>query len=86
MTELFQFLLSKSWEFFQIPWPGFDFSIGSVFLAVLVSSGALTAVAKMTGVSLPNFSGVSLDIRGFSGRGGNNSLIKISEERRLDRK
>lgn len=84
MIELFQLIISKSWEFFQIPWPGFDFSIGSVFLAVLVSAGSLTALAKMTGVSLPNFSGFHLSFGNV--RGGNNSLIKVSEERRLDTK
>ena len=80
MIDLFQLFLSKSWEFFQIPWPGFNFSIGSVFLAVLVSAGALAAVTKMTGVSL------LVSSKGFFGRGGNNSNIKVSKERKGDTK
>lgn len=78
MVDLFQLFLSKSWEFFLIPWPGFNFSIGSVFLAVLVSAGALAAVTKMTGVSL------LVSFKGFTGRGGNNSNIKVSKERKGD--
>lgn len=80
MSEFFQLILSKSWEFFLIPWPGFEFSIGAVFLAVLVSAGALTAITKMTGVSL------LISFKGFSGRGGNNSNIKVSKERKGDTK
>lgn len=79
MIDLFQLILSKSWEFFMIPWPGFNFSIGSVFLAVLLSAGALTAITKMTGVSiLSNF--------GFSRTAGNNKKIRIANERRGDTK
>lgn len=80
MIEMFELLLSKSWEFFQITWPGFDFSIGSAFLAVLVSAGALTALTKMTGVSL------LINFKGFSSRGGNNNNIKVSNERKDDTK
>lgn len=80
MAEFFQLFFSKSWEFFQIPWPGFNFSIGSVFLAVLVSAGALAAFTKMTGVSL------LVNLRGFTGRGGNNSNIKVSKDRKGDTK
>ena len=58
----------------------FNFSIGSVFLAVLVSAGALAAVTKMTGVSL------LVSSKGFFGRGGNNSNIKVSNERKGDTK
>ena len=79
MIDLFKLILSKSWEFFMIPWPGFDFSIGAVFLAVLLSAGALTAITKMTGVSiLSNF--------GFSRIAGNNKKIRIANERRGDTK
>lgn len=80
MSEFFQMFLSKSWEFFLIRWPGFEFSIGAVFLAVLVSAGALAAIAKMTGVSL------LFNFKGFTGRGGNNSNIKVSKERKGDMK
>ena len=80
MIDLFRLILTKSWEFFQIPWPGFGFSIGTVFLATLTSFGALTAISKMFGVSLlPS-------IRGFIGRGGNNKNIKVSKERKGDTK
>lgn len=80
MVEFFQLFFSKSWEFFQIPWPGFDFTIGTVFLAVLVSVGALAAITRMTGVSL------LVSFKGFSGRGGNNKNIKVSNNRRGDTK
>lgn len=80
MIDLFQLILTKSWEFFKIPWPGFNFSIGSVFLAVLVSAGAFTAIAKMTGVS------ALISLKGFAGRGGNNQNIKVSKERKGDTK
>ena len=80
MIDLFQLILTKSWEFFKIPWPGFNFSIGSVFLAVLVSAGAFTAIAKMTGVS------ALISFKGFSSRGGNNQNIKVSQDRRGDTK
>ena len=80
MTDLIVMIFSKSWEFFKIPWPGFNFSIGSVFLAVLLSTGALTAIGKMSGVS------ISGTIKGFNSRGGNNSNIKISNDRKGDTK
>lgn len=80
MIDLFQLILTKSWEFFQIPWPGFKFTIGQVFLASLISVGALTMVTKMTGVSITG------TIRGFSSKGGNNRNIKVSNERKGDTK
>lgn len=80
MTDLFELLLSRSWEFFQLPWPGFSFSIGSVFLAVLVSAGALTALSKMAGVSL------LVNFRGLDTIGGNNNHIKVSSDRKDDTK
>lgn len=81
MAEFVQLFFTKSWEFFQIPWPGFSFSIGSVFLAVLISVGALAAFSKMTGVSLlVRLKGP----RDHSERGGNNRTIIISKERKGD--
>lgn len=80
MMDLFRLFLSKSWEFFQIPWPGFRFTIGQVFLAVMVSLGALTMIAKMTGVSVLG------SARGFLPNGGNNRTIKVSKERKGDTK
>ena len=80
MIDLFQLILTKSWEFFQISWPGFKFTIGQVFLATLTSAGALTMVAKMAGVSITG------TIRGFSSKGGNNRNIKVSKDRKGDTK
>ena len=80
MIDFIVMFFSKTWEFFKIPWPGFNFSIGSVFLAVLLSVGALTAITKMTGVSITG------TVRGFGFRGGNNQNIKISSERKGDAK
>lgn len=82
MVDFFKLFLSKSWEFFSIPWPGFDFSIGAAFLAVLTSVGALTALMKMCGVS---FLG-GFRPTGVFNRGGNNSNIKVSENRKGDTK
>lgn len=82
MLEMLQMFFSKSWEFFQIQWPGFEFTIGDVFLAAAVSAGALTAVMRMSGVSaLGGFS-----LRSVVGRGGNNSKIKVSDKRKGDTK
>ena len=80
MIDFIVLFFQKSWEFFKIPWPGFNFSIGSVFLAVLLSVGALTAITKMTGVSITG------TVRGFASSGGNNNNIKISETRKGDTK
>ena len=49
-------------------------------LAVLLSVGALTAITKMTGVSITG------TVRGFASSGGNNNNIKISETRKGDTK
>lgn len=80
MIDFVVMWFSKIWAMFSIPWPGFNFSIGSVFLAVLLSSGALTAIMKMTGVSITG------TIRGFGSRGGNNRNIKVSDNRKGDTK
>ena len=82
MIEFINLLFSKIWEMFSITWPGFEFSIGAVFLAVAVSVGALTALMKMIGVSF--LGGFSL--RSATSRGGNNKDIKISKERKHDTK
>ena len=82
MLELLQMFLSKSWEFFQIQWPGFSFSIGDVFLASTVSVGAFVAIMKMAGVSAPSFGFMKPGTQ----KGGNNSNIKISEKRKGDTK
>ena len=80
MGEFIVMFFAKSWEFFKIPWPGFNFSIGSVFLAVLLSAGSLAAIGRMSGVS------ISGAVRGFSSSGGNNRNIKIPDERKGDTK
>lgn len=82
MLYLLQMFLSKSWELFQIQWPGFSFSIGDVFLAAAVTVGALTAVLRMAGVSALG----GFHLRGIVGRGGNNDKIKVSDERKGDTK
>lgn len=82
MLEMLQMFLPKSWEFFQIQWPGFDFRIGDVFLAAAVSVGAFTAIMKMAGVSAPTFGFMRPGIQ----KGGNNSNIKISDKRKGDTK
>lgn len=88
MMEYIELFFSKSWEFFSIKWPGFEFSIGSVFLAAAVTVGALKAVMKMAGVEMPIEAGQAFAsfLSGFAVRGGNNSLMVISNERRLDTK
>ena len=90
MLDMLRMFLSKSWEFFQIQWPGFNFSIGDVFLAAAVSVGAFTAILKMIGVSTPSLGPVVSRIAGFAKddapRGGNNSRIRISENRKGDTK
>ena len=78
MLAMLQLFFSKTWQFFQITWPGFNFSIGDAFLATAVSAGALTAVLRMDGVSAPTI--------GFITRGGNNNNIKVSNERKGDTK
>ena len=88
MIEFINLFFTKTWEFFSIKWPGFNFSIGSVFLAVAVSIGALKAVMKMAGAEMPVEAGQFLFgyFRDTGVRGGNNSLMVISDERRLDTK
>lgn len=76
--EIIKVFLSKSWEFFSIKWPGFDFSIGAAYLAVLVSLACLSAFMRMTGVSVSSAAVGSLS--------ANNRYIKISEERSKDTK
>lgn len=80
MIDFIVMWFTKIWELFSIKWPGFNFSIGSVHLAALLSVGALTAIMKMTGVSITG------TVRGFGSRGGNNQNIKISSERKGDTK
>lgn len=80
MVDFIVMFFTKTWELFKTPWPGFSFSIGSVHLATLLSAGALTAISKMTGVSITG------TFRGFSSKGGNNRNIKISDARRGDSK
>ena len=80
MADFIKLFFAKSWEFFQIPWPGFNFTIGSVFLATLVSAGALVAFTKMTGASS------LVSMRGMGLSGGNNQNIKISKDRKGDTK
>lgn len=70
-------LFSGIWGMFSLPWPGFPFTYGQVFLAVLLGSGALGIVLRMVGV---NVTGT------FGTRGGNNSNIKISKTRSKDTK
>ena len=84
MLEFFRMFLSKTWEFFQIQWPGFDFSIGDVFLASAVTIGAFTALMKMAGVSVPSFG--FLVPHENEQKGGNNDKIKISDKRKGDTK
>lgn len=86
MIDFIKMFFSKTWEFFSITWPGFSFSIGSVFLGLAVSVGALRAVLKMAGVSLPQVGPLPFGLFRFEQRGGNNALIKVSDERRLDTK
>ena len=80
MSEFIVLFFQKSWEFFQIPWPGFSFSIGDVFLAAMFASGCLLALSKMSGVSITG------TVRGFSSKGGNNSRVQISDDRKGDSK
>ena len=95
MLDFVKVFLSKSWEFFSIKWPGFNFSIGTVFLAVAASVGALSMICKMIGVGGP--SGMGDVVGGLYDMakpkrqigfqyGGNNRNIKISKERKNDRK
>lgn len=86
MIEFLKMFFSNIWELFSIKWPGFEFSIGSVFLAATVSVGALTAILKMVGVQLPDSDFVGQLFASRRNTGGNNSLIVISDERRLDTK
>jgi len=80
MIEFLKMFFSKIWELFSIKWPGFEFSIGSVFLAAAVSVGALTAILKMVGVS---FLGGFSD---FTGRQLQHDRIKIAKLREKDTK
>ena len=82
MLDIFGMFFSKTWEFFQIKWPGFEFSIGDVFLAAVVTLGSLTAVLRMAGVSALG----GFHLRGIVGRGGNNEKIKVSPNRKGDTK
>ena len=79
MLSFIQMFLVKSWQFFSIPWPGFNFTIGQAFLAALTSVGALTMILKMVGVS-PG-SSVSSALAS-----GNNRNIRISKARKDDTK
>ena len=65
------------WGLFSIRWPGFSFTFGQVFLAVMLSGAALNAFCRMAGVSPTGF---------WKSVGGNNRRIKISKERSGDTK
>ena len=92
MLDILGMFFSKTWEFFQIKWPGFEFTIGDVFLASAVTVGALTAILKMVGVDMPSMGAfvqknISLVTRGDNAHsGGNNRVIKISPNRKGDTK
>lgn len=51
ITMLFRF----AWLLFSMKWPGLPFTFGQAFLAVVLSSGTLTLLLKVFGVSLPEF-------------------------------
>lgn len=80
MLDFIRMFLSRSWEFFCIRWPGFDFTIGQAFLAVFASLAALRVVMRMSGIS------ISGAVRSVTSTGGNNKAIKTSEERKGDTK
>lgn len=96
MIDFVKVFFSKSWEFFSIKWPGFDFSIGTVFLALAAAVGALAMICNMVGIHAPSGVGEVLSsasskkktVAGFGAAydGGNNRRIKISKERKNDRK
>lgn len=82
MVDFIKVFFAKSWEFFSVKWPGADFSIGTAFLAVLVSVTSLTIVMKMAGVSAASGLG---GVISTSSRGGNNRYIRpASDERKGD--
>lgn len=86
MLDFVKIFFSKAWEFFSIKWPGFDFSIGTVFLATAASLGSLTMIYKMIGVGAVS-SAFGVARRGLQySKGGNNRSIKVSDERKNDRK
>ena len=71
-------LFSGVWELFSLKWPGFNFTIGSVFLAVLLSSTFFALAVRLIGGHLPPI--------GQFFRNSNNQHISISNDRRNDRK
>lgn len=70
-------LLRFAWLLFSMKWPGLPFTFGQAFIAVILSSSALTLYLKLFGFSLPR-------IR--SSTGGNNNNIRVSDDRKGDEK
>lgn len=83
ITDFFYMFFEKIWDLFSIKWPGFDFTFGQVFLAVLLGSAALGIVMKLIGVHVPS---PGFLVSGATMKGGNNKNIKTSENRKGDKK
>lgn len=78
MDEILVELFRGVWDLFLLPWPGFTFSIGGAFLAVLLSATFLGLVLKLCGAHLPSISPFF--------RSANSRNISISDDRRNDKK
>lgn len=83
MFEYIGLLFSSVWELYQIPFPGFSFSIGSVAVGALVAVVSLKMLGLLTGMSFDGF-GIGTTLSGY-GKGWRLNQMKISAERRNDR-
>lgn len=79
MFDYIGLLFENVWGLYQIPFPGFNFSIGSVVIGSLVVVISLKFLGRVTGMSF-NGSGIIKTIS----KGGNNKNIKVSADRKGD--
>lgn len=68
-------LFAGVWSLYSTPVPGFNFSVGTLMLTVLIIEIALSLIFFMLGIN-----------SGGAVKGGNNRKIKISKDRRGDTK
>lgn len=80
MIEFISMFFEKIWELFQIPYPGFGFSVATVAIGALCAVFCFRLIGYLTGWSF--------SIGGWIShvKGGNNKNIKVSKSRAGDTK
>ena len=76
MYKFLNMFFNSVWDLFSLKWPGFDFSIGTVFLGAAFALVALRIFGKLFSMHI-GFGGSAASVA---------SKIKISASRRNDEK